>query len=312
MSSYARTAIELRDHAVLFWPRELMQKEADSSIIPLLIKTQDKFISLLDVSDSGPEAWKQALLLTQELTPNLFLKHLMVLADIGGEKLKRIGPNFSQWFPTKIMTYVWKEKTYSYEFQSLNTKGDLNISNTTLAVDGEGLLKKQDLNAKIEDVAMLLLHSGAAVNANLSDEIREKCIIGTLIGQSAELHTFIKQRYILVSRITGGATANTMGQIAQQYVIETLRNKLPSWTFTSNGKISGVSQNAGVTETTFDVVAKSPTNTYVVIEISFQVTTNSVIERKAGQAVARARILRELGYKIAYVIDGAGNFERIP
>jgi hypothetical protein len=46
------------------------------------------------------------------------------------------------------------------------------------------------------------------------------------------------------------------------------------------------------------------------VEISFQVTTNSVIERKAGQAQARANLLRQADCKIAYVIDGAGNFER--
>lgn len=39
-------------------------------------------------------------------------------------------------------------------------------------------------------------------------------------------------------------------------------------------------------------------------------TTNSVIERKAGQAQNRYEKLHEKGHQIAYVIDGAGNFER--
>jgi hypothetical protein len=60
----------------------------------------------------------------------------------------------------------------------------------------------------------------------------------------------------------------------------------------------------------FDVVAESPTKKYFAIEISYQVTTNSVIERKAGQAQNRASLLRDAGHKIVYVIDGAGNFER--
>lgn len=46
------------------------------------------------------------------------------------------------------------------------------------------------------------------------------------------------------------------------------------------------------------------------MEVSFQVTTNSVIERKAGQAQARYNQIDKAGYKIAYVIDGAGNFQR--
>jgi hypothetical protein len=44
--------------------------------------------------------------------------------------------------------------------------------------------------------------------------------------------------------------------------------------------------------------------------VSFQVTTNSTIERKAGQAQARYELLKQAGHRIAYVIDGAGNFER--
>lgn len=34
------------------------------------------------------------------------------------------------------------------------------------------------------------------------------------------------------------------------------------------------------------------------------------IERKAGQAADRKSILNAEGHKIAYVIDGAGNFQR--
>lgn len=57
-------------------------------------------------------------------------------------------------------------------------------------------------------------------------------------------------------------------------------------------------------------MARSPHDIYCAIEASFQVTTNSVIERKAGQAQARQKLLHKHKHKIAYVIDGAGNFER--
>ncbi len=39
-------------------------------------------------------------------------------------------------------------------------------------------------------------------------------------------------------------------------------------------------------------------------------TTNSVIERKAGQAESRQAAMHQDGYWIAYVVDGAGNFQR--
>ena len=59
-----------------------------------------------------------------------------------------------------------------------------------------------------------------------------------------------------------------------------------------------------------DIVAKSPKRKYCGIEVSFQVTTNSTIERKAGQAKARYHLLHKHQHFIAYVIDGAGNFDR--
>src|SRR5690606_27810447 len=97
--------------------------------------------------------------------------------------------------------------------------------------------------------------------------------------------------------------------LCQSYVSEWLQNALPHWVFL-NHTIPGISQNAGRTDMSFDIVAESPSRRYCAIEVSFQVTTNSVIERKAGQAAARQELLHAEGHKIAYVIDGAGNFHR--
>ncbi|MGH9427973.1 MAG: restriction endonuclease, partial [Terriglobia bacterium] len=83
----------------------------------------------------------------------------------------------------------------------------------------------------------------------------------------------------------------------------------PNWNF-SRSIISGVSQNAGRTDMSFDIVAESATGRCCAIEVSFQVTTNSTIERKAGQAADRQRLLHKYNHRIAYVLDGAGNFQR--
>lgn len=76
----------------------------------------------------------------------------------------------------------------------------------------------------------------------------------------------------------------------------------------SNGHVPGVTQNDR-TETTFDL-SIGHNGKYVAVEISFQVITNSTIERKAGQAQARYTAIEESGNYIAYIIDGAGNFQR--
>jgi hypothetical protein len=59
----------------------------------------------------------------------------------------------------------------------------------------------------------------------------------------------------------------------------------------------------------FDIVVERE-GKKIGIEVSFQVTTNSVIERKSGQAAARQNLMHRNGHFIAYVMDGAGNFQR--
>lgn len=46
---YRRTVAELRQLASLFWPAELSEEAASLSVIPVLLKTQDEFISILSV-----------------------------------------------------------------------------------------------------------------------------------------------------------------------------------------------------------------------------------------------------------------------
>ncbi|MGQ3889298.1 hypothetical protein ACQUW5_09730 [Legionella sp. CNM-1927-20] len=301
-----RTLEDLESKALKFWPIKLSEKEKSSSIIPALIETQDKFISLLNLADKDPFAWKQAITLSKIMHANLFLKHLMVLADLGGEKLMRLKKELLFYLPGQIMKFTWNGTNYEYLFKSLNSSKTW--SNTALKVDGVGLLLEHAVTPAVEDVINLILFGGLTINANLPQEVLDKCIIGTLIGENEKLEDFVKQRYIWVSRITGGATANALGNLAQAYVIEYLQNKLPNWNF-GKKTIPGISQNAR-TLMACDIVAESPKKNYCAIEVSFQVTTNSVIERKAGQARARQINLHNAGHKIAYIIDGAGNFER--
>ncbi|MCG3129991.1 MAG: Type-2 restriction enzyme BanI [Phycisphaerae bacterium] len=298
---------DLEAHAAKFWPTALAQQEQTTSSIPKLIESQEKFIGILYVADASPIAWKDALATTQGVPGNLFLMHLMVLSDLGGEKLDRYRTNVDSLFPSKKMAFRWKDADHDYRFKSLDTCR--RWTNEALCVDGQGLVHPEPLSDAMEDVAMLLLHGGSSVDPDLPGELLKKCVLGKLIGRKPELDSFVRQRYIYVSRITSGGTANAMGQLCQKYVKERLQATLREWAF-SRHTIPGISQNAGRTDMSFDLVAESPTGKYCAIEISFQETTNSTIERKAGQAHARQRVLHRAGHKIAYVIDGAGNFQR--
>jgi hypothetical protein len=231
----------------------------------------------------------------------------MILSDISGEQLQRFKTELPNVFKYAKMMYVWHAKRYEYAFKTFGINAAW--TNKKLSVDGKGLGLAVELNNTMEDIIMLLMHGGTSINDGLPQIISEKCIIGNLLGNKAELVKFVRQRYIFVSRITGGATANKMGYLAQDYVKEQLQSILPQWDF-SKKTIRGISQTGGRTNMPFDMVAESPKGRQCAIEVSFQFTTNSTIERKAGQAQARQNLLRKNGHYIAYVIDGAGNFER--
>lgn len=310
--SYRRSVEELELVASKFWPQELARQEAELSIIPKLLETQDDFISILRVPVASIEGVFE-IVNTSTLPANLFLKHLVVLADFGGEMLQRINKQFHSLFPDGSMSYLWvvnseaEERVYTFQSLPLGT-----LNNDKLGLSGRKLLEVQRLSALHQDIIALLILGGASANEELAN-VLAKCEIGEYIGQPDKLDKFIRQRYIWVSRITGGSQSNNLGQLAQQFVRTYLEEHLgiPNVDYKPNGHVPGVrhTEQADKRETTFDLVI-SKDGKYVAVEVSFQVTTNSVIERKSGQAQARYDQVHAKGYKIAYVLDGAGNFQR--
>lgn len=179
-------------------------------------------------------------------------------------------------------------------------------------INGQKLTKRRELNDLFEDVIAVLVLGSSANDKNVA-RILENCSIAKFIGKPVELQKFVQQRYIYVSRITGGATANTLGQLAQKYVHKYVEDHLemPDVKISSNTRIPGIHHGEDKLDTSFDLVVQRG-NSYVAIEISFQATTNSTIERKRDQAGPRYEVIHQADYRIAYVIDGVGNFFRKP
>ncbi|BBC22491.1 restriction endonuclease [Pseudanabaena sp. ABRG5-3] len=307
--SYNRTFAELEKKAVKWWPKELEVKVAAESVIPKLIATQDRFISILKLSGDNPHQVFDVLQ-ASGMSANLFLKHLVILADYGGELIKRLGREFTETFAIdpvtnrRVMRYVFRGKTEVYEFQVLPVNG---LGNTKLDIDGVSITKVVPLSPLYKDLIMILLHGATSDVAHLA--ALEKCEIGVLLGDEIAIDKYVREKYLYVSRITTGANTNSLGQIAQTYVLETLRGFLTQdYQLIRNGSIilNGYDKSDGMP---FDVVVER-NGKKIGIEVSFQVTTNSVIERKSGQAENRFRLMNENGFWIAYVIDGAGNFQR--
>lgn len=308
--NYRRTFEELETVASKFWPAELSEHEAKLSIIPLLIKTHNQFISILNVETPDLDGLF-TILRASNLPANLFLKHLVILSDFGGEPLQRISREFEKLFPEGQLSYYWQKQPHVYTFRTLPHQG---FSNEALHINGKHLVERHPLDdLKMDAIALLLFGSAYSGEDQEVAETLAKCEIGDYLGKPAELADFVKQRYIWVSRITGGAKANNLGQLAQKFVAEYIRNNLQidDLQVKPNGRLPGVTHADPITkrETSFDIVVTN-NRKYVAVEVSFQVTTNSTIERKAGQAKGRYEQIEKAGHKIAYVIDGAGNFQR--
>ena len=302
----SKTIAELESMACLYWPRNLSDIIAEMSSIPILLKTQDQFLSILKSSDKTPESWATTLNSASTLTANIFLKHLMVLTDIGGERLQRIARDFKLIFPDNKMEYIWNSIEYSYDFSATKKTW----TNKALYVEKSVLLKNIDLTQDMKDAVMILMWASNIINNdNIPQELIEKCVIGNLLGKPKELDKFVAQRYIYVSKITGGSISNDLGHACEHYVNEYLAHHLPK-EFTIGGhNIEGISHNEN-NLTTFDLVVRTHQGMCFAIEISFQVTTNSVIERKSSLAQSRKKLLNQNGHKMIYIIDGSGNFQR--
>lgn len=304
-----KTVEELAKDACNYWPTELVKEAADKSTLIPLIETQDTFLNLLKVADANPYAWKEALTQNKSLSANLFLKHLMVLTDIGGERLQRYAKDFAQIFPKGKLEFTFDDSTCIYKF----SKNDKRIwNNKKLRVEKSLLLEnRKTFDNDMLDVCMLLIWGANTTDpSNLPDEILEKAIIGSMIGNSDKLEKYIKERYLFVSRQIGGSTANDLGYICEAYVKNKFEKLLPD-NYSFNGHtLKNVTLN-DTQLTTFDlVISNSKTKRSIGIEISFQVTTNSVIERKAQNANNRQQLAHKHSHKVGYIIDGSGNFQR--
>ena len=213
--------------------------------------------------------------------------------------------------PESKLDYYWHGSAHSYTFRALP---DLSFSNQSLHIDGRHLLEEHSLDdLKRDAIALLLFGSAYRGDDQQVACALSQCDLGDYAGKPDELAGFIKQRYIWGSRITGGAKANNLGQLAQKFVAEYLERNLglDDVEVRSSGRLPAVSHTDPLTgrETSFDLVVTNGVRC-VAVEVSFQVTTNSTIERKAGQAKSRYEQVEKAGHRIAYVIDGAGNFQR--
>lgn len=310
---YLRSIKDLEKVGSKWWPKEVREEAMKVSILQYLLDTQEKFISLLTLADpEKPDALFQ-LLDASNFEYQLFLKHLVLLTDVGAEPIQRFNTTFDEIMPNGLLTFSINGLPYIYAFKKLPIKGTAN--NKRMQIDTmENLRKPCKDKALCMDIIMLLIYGAASMNPS-TRAILYKCNAFEYIGQAKLIKKFVRQNYIRVSRIIGGKTATDLGNVAQAYALKYLAQGLgDNYNLVNNGTIPGVKLDDDK-EATFDIVIdrkddNSRFKKYVGIEVSFQETSNSVAERKGREAQARFQNTNNKRCYVAYIIDGAGNFSR--
>lgn len=182
---YLRTIEDLEKIGSKWWPKEVRDEANKTSILKTLLDTQEEFISILkltklegqfglffeegDLVDmdhhQGTNIFK--VIEASGFRLNVFLKHLAILTDFGGEPLKRLNTSFTELFPDGMLeAAIGDGEHVKYMFQKLPIKGSL--SNQRLKIDTIENLEKGNFDKGLcEDVIMLLLF-GAAVHSTNS------------------------------------------------------------------------------------------------------------------------------------------------
>lgn len=310
---YVRTIEELEEVGSKWWPKEVQEAAQRMSILQLLLDTQEKFISILTLADPHKPAAIFGILDNCSMSYHMFVKHLALLTDVGSEPIQRFNSNFKELFPDGILHYSVDGKRKTYQFEALPLKAK--PSNEKMQIDSlENLTKPCKNIALSKDVAMLLMYGAASTSAKVR-AIMSKCSVFEYMGCEDKIKKFVRENYIRVSRIIGGKVANDLGNVAQSYAAEYIRERIgDDYHIACPGTIPGV-QLDDKKEATFDIVVdrisdESRFKPYVGVEVSFQETSNSTVERKGREAQARFRNTNNKRSYVAYIIDGAGNFSR--
>lgn len=310
---YLRSIKDLEEIGCRWWPKEVRDEAMKVSILNYLLNTQEKFISLLTLSDCKKPEKIFSLLDASDFEFHLFLKHLILLTDVGSEPIQRINTSFKDILPNKKLLYKLGRKEYEYTFTALPIKGKLN--NKKMQIDTMENLQSTCKNKNLcKDLIMLLIY-GAASTTSRTRAILYKCNAFEYLGQEEKIKQYVRENYIRVSRIIAGKTATDLGNVAQIYALNYLSERLGgNYNVVNNGTIPGVKLDDDK-EATFDIVIDRKDDDgkikkYVGIEVSFQETSNSVSERKGREAQARFRNTNNKRSFVAYIIDGAGNFSR--
>jgi hypothetical protein len=291
----------LQDTGYWFWTKEISSAASENGMDTQLKRTKTAFVDILRTSNR--QNLVQNLLSPREpLTSSLVATHAMLATNASAEILDRA-----------------KDYIAFHKITELHVRDGVRASTYRLKKLGASFKKKlgnkeiRGADPGLREDILFLLSFGSELEEFEEFVSFAKLKLARICGNEGAIRTHFEDLYIDASRQLAGLASASSGGPPQRIVADKL-----SKYFKNNANVSRVTSSrirlSPTDNRQFDLVyevrRRSRSTTYFAIEVAFQETTNSVIERKSRQAKDLRPVFDRLGYYLCYVIDGAGYFAR--
>ena len=232
---------------------------------------------------------------------NIFLRHCMLFADLGWEAIKKwFGDAYADLFPNGFLV----TEDFRYRIPNI-TNGRIRVSSAHITSAYTHTLTQEQMQ-HIESLIAVLFYG-----SNVNSQALESCNLSVYLSDDGTLFDADSRvKYIHVSRQTGGAAAAIGGslletRIAIEPIVELLHAEFPDLLFTTTRDHQFA---PGQQMTSDQWFVNEVNNRAVALEVSFQETTNSTIERKRRDAQNRQRLFPN-NVRSVFVLDGVGTLD---
>jgi len=297
------TVQTLIDNAEMWWPAEIRREVASQSFADTMIATYPLFRRLLVQSENINQLVDNIRTTNNDnsLPANVMLRHCMLFTDLGWEAIyKWFGDSYEQMFPGGAYTVNEVQRQIPKIIKSR-----VRIETRYITSAFENDLSEAHLQQIISLVTLLFFGSQLPLEqlsrCNMAVYFQDD---GTLFDADCSI------KYITVSRQTGGAAAAIGGSVLENTVAiepiqEHLAQNFPDLNLAYRKSYEFI-RNQSLTSDQW--IINLDNQRAVALEVSFQETTNSTIERKRTDAQNRQALFPE-NIASVFVLDGVGTLE---
>jgi len=270
-----------------FWSNDFISPTSN----PLIKNLEDSYKIIIETLSNSSEENIVDELLILPVSRLCLLKHLMIILDTSAETLDRA----AMYIYTNGITGLTVVDTI-IPFKKLGPHFYKNLNNANIGTSDVDLAS---------DIINLLCYASQSVE--FGDFITfQKCNLISLVGSKEKLDS-----HLFLLPLNSNSQIKQLRAVDFGHQLEIyISKKLEPLMIRLNVK-KALRNRYVVNDQQFDLVLEKD-NRHAIIEIAFQETTNSTLERKGKQAKnGLFNLIDSNDDRLIYIVDGAGYFKRI-